>query len=105
MAEFNIKFSHEYKKFEDIITQSVRRAKLLQAIKVDYSDLSKDFIDYDTSHKEGHYPLPKTDLILLLFLGVSNRHIFPTLRQYTPQKFAYYKKAEGNIFEVIISKT
>lgn len=105
MANYKIKFSHQYKKFEDIITQSVRRVKLLQVIKVNYSDLSRDFIDYDISHKTGFYPLPKTDLILLLFLGITNKHLFPTLRRYTPQKFDYYRKAEGRIFEVKVLKT
>lgn len=107
-----IKFSHRY----DKLPPSVRyhkegKALLLQALKIHYNDLSERMIGYDTSYfdiepeyKIGHYPLPKTELILLIFRICVCKvpDIFTTIRRYTPRKWEYYKNAEGEIFEVVM---
>jgi len=100
-----IKFSHWYYKlkvFND--TEGIKKAKLLEAIKIHYNDLNPELIKYDTTYGNGAYPLPKTDLILLIFETVGNVEIFTTIRRYTPNKWVYYKKAEGEIFEVVIDE-
>jgi hypothetical protein len=101
-----IKFSHWYFKLFNVYSEndSNRIATLLQALKINYSDLSNDMIKYDATYgNEEIYDLPKTDLIFLVF----NAHrlkggIFTTIRRYTPNKWEYYKGSEGETFEVII---
>jgi len=96
-----IKFSHRYKKMPLSLTYGERAATLLQVLKVHYDDLSDLFIEYDTSYKDGNYPIPKTDLIFLLFQTREGK-LFTTIRRFTDRKWEYYKKAEGEKFEVVI---
>jgi hypothetical protein len=94
-----IKFSHEYWKLgeqhhRDILT-------LLQVFVVDKSDLSPEFIEYDT-HKVagGFYPLSNGKLLVLFFGGSEN--VFTTVRRWTIEKEKYYKQSMGESFEIII---
>lgn len=98
----NIEFSHKYLK----LTAIGEKVKLLQAIKIQFSELSKDFIEYDTKYlnngKFEYYNLPKSGFgILLIFKTYSNK-IFTTVRHFNLQKWDYYKKNEGSLFDVKI---
>lgn len=96
-----IKFSHSYRKFE---LMEDRKFNLIQIIKINYAELSKEFIGYDTywcqGLKEGFYELPKTDLIMLIFQEPSTFRIFTTLRRFTQEKYNYYLKSIGECFEI-----
>lgn len=101
-----IKFSNEYFKLANIYNKiGKKEARLMQAIKIHYNDLNKELIKYDTTYGNGAYPLPKTDLILLIFNAYQYKGgVFTTIRRYTPNKWVYYKKAEGELFEVVIDE-
>lgn len=100
-----IKFSNYYFKFPERI-QWDPKAKLIQALKIHYNDLSKNMIEYDTVYsKNGEvffYNLPRTDLILLIFAQPTK--IFTTIRRYTPNKWEYYKKNVGQMFKIVIQE-
>ena len=110
-----ISFSNsEYYKLKRVFTTTIKNplpeAKLLQALKIHYNDLSQHMIQYDCTYKDysedGHYAidklyeLPKSDLILLIFLSDEYDQIFTTIRRYTPNKWVHYKEHEGCIFQV-----
>jgi hypothetical protein len=76
----------------------------MQVLKVRYQDLSSPFIEYDTVFGSGmHYPLPQTDLILLIFLAGGTGQVFTTIRRYESEKWNYYAGLQGMIFEVVIT--
>lgn len=104
-----IKFSHDYYKFMGMVSREYPRAKLLQAIKINCAQLSTDFIRYDTLYGNPndlkYYELPKTDLILLLFLSEHTNQLFTTIRRFMPKKWDYYIKSEGEWFEIICPST
>ena len=92
-----IKFSYPFSKlFHN--NSPIGAAKLLQVIESDYSDLTQEFIDYDTDF--GKYPLPaKGACLILIFIKYGG--IFTTVRG--PQKAAFYKQAIGQTFEIELS--
>ena len=96
-----IKFSHKYPKLHEQI-----QAELLRVTIVSYHHLHKDLIEYDThwveKGDEGWYPLPKTNLLHLTFVGDKGIP-FCTIRKHTTQKFGYYKHKIGEKFEIEIS--
>ena len=100
-----IKFSHKYLK----LTGVSGKVRLIQIIKVQFSELSKDFIEYNTKYlKDGkfeHYPLPKSGLGILMIFKTYNNKIITTVRPFNPQKWDYYKKLEGELFDFKIDKT
>lgn len=97
-------FSNYYSKFkkirhhEDLILPV--KARLLQCLKVHHKDLNRWFVDYDAHIPDSntYYPIPETELIVLLF-EVSFNRIITTIRRYTPQKWEYYKGLEGEFIE------
>ena len=91
-----IKFSHRY----DKLLEMASTPTLIQVLKIHYNDLSEYMLRYDAtiSDSDEMYPVPKCELILLIFQSSKNM-IFTTIRRYTPEKFRYYKDAEGEIFE------
>ena len=95
-----IKFSHKYLK----LTGISGKVRLIQIIKIQFSELSKHFIDYDTKYfKDGkfeHYPLPKSGLGILMIFNTYNNKIFMTVRPFNPKKWDYYKKLEGELFDI-----
>jgi len=95
---FQIKFSHDYFKFCD--KKLPFKSILLQCFKINYNDLSRCFIVYDTTFDEGEYSLPKTDLIVLLLMD-TDRKLFTTVRRFTPTKWTFYKSLEGEEVELI----
>lgn len=102
-----LKFSHRYKKFGWIITPAKPiNVKLLQIFKTHYNDLSESFKLYDTTYKEGYginvYKLPQTELIVLILGYEYSFHMFTTIRRYTPEKYEYYKRMIGRLFELVV---
>lgn len=96
-----IKFSHKYRKFEIMEDKDF---ELLQILKVNYKDLTREFIDYDTFWCEGteygFYELPKTDLLILFFKEPLTYRLFTTIRRWTPEKEKYYKSKIGKSFKI-----
>jgi len=102
-----IKFSHWYFKLASVYSRNGdKKARLLQVLKIQYNELTEDLIKYDVTYGDMEsYPLPKTDLILLVFNAYNSKGgLFTTIRRYTPNKFVYYKKAQGEIFEVVVDE-
>ena len=99
--KLQIKFNRNYYKFAD--KKLPFTAVLLQCFKVHYKDLSACFKAYDVTSDEGDYPLPKTDLIVLLLM-FDDKKLFTTIRRYTPRKWDYYKTREGETFELVSSR-
>jgi len=98
-----IKFSHRYEKLGEIPNHS--KVVLLQVINFPYDLLSESFIEYDTMYldedvNEHHYELPKTDLLILIFMFDGT--LFTTIRRYTDDKFTYYKSLENEELELVI---
>lgn len=93
-----IKFSHTYQKLKhhEKITNS---SMLLEVLEVELSNLSFEFLLYDT---DGIYELPKKGKYLMLIFMKDNSNIFTTLRRYTPQKEKYYRESRGENFNVEI---
>lgn len=98
-----IKFSHEYYK----MPANLNTARLLQVIIVEKSELSKEFIEYDTAYPldkrvpwegNGHYELPEGRMLLLL---LQSGWLWTTLRRWTPEKERYYKELTGQEIEII----
>jgi len=99
-----IKFSHKYTKMPHYRFPFV--ARLLQCFKCHYNDLDDLFIKYDTQYIESddvrYYPLPKTDLIVLLLLTKTDNglELFTTVRSHSPKKWNYYNSKVGEFFEI-----
>lgn len=88
-----IKFSSNYPKLHN-----QKEATLLNCEIVSFFQLHEDLIEYDTKNSNGeYYPLPKTDLIHLTFLG-DKLIPFCTIRRYTIEKYSYYKNLVGKRF-------
>ena len=65
--------------------------------------LHPDLVEYDTKKSDGsYYPLPKGNVIQLLFLGDKNIP-FCTIRRWTPQKFDYYVSLIGETLKIEIN--
>lgn len=113
MKQNVIRFSHEYDKlasgsktlFAPGEIKDGSRVQLIAVQKCKRKDLDDGLMEYDTSYttKDGklkHYPLPKGDLILLVFgaFGVhpSEAKLFTTIRSFKTNwgtdKLEYYNK-------------
>lgn len=92
-----LKFSHNYPKLHN-----QKFGTLLKVTIINFYNLQKNLIEYDTKTTEGiYYQLPKEDLIHLTFLG-DNLIPFCTMRRYKPMKYDYYKRLIGQDFEILI---
>jgi len=94
-----IRFSHNYTKFRG---RRVTEANLLEVLTVELKDLSAPFLEYDTAHKTGNYPL-KNGRYLLLILEARGL-IFTTLRPWNAKKEEYYRSGIGERFTIEISE-
>lgn len=93
-----IKFSHEYHKMPVHHTPS----RLIQMFLIDRSNLSDQFVAYDTLNvNDEMYKLPKGKLIVLLLL-TNDRCLWTTIRRHTPSKWDYYHAHIGELFEIVI---
>lgn len=98
-----LKFDYEYAK----MPEDVSKTCLLEVIKTHYDQLHSMFKVYDTEHDDGYYPLPNTDLLLLILMsyeknisGGYNEVVWTTLRRYSEEKMAYYISEIGNEIEL-----
>jgi hypothetical protein len=99
-----IKFSHHYPKLH-----SQTAAHLLHIELRDRSELSEEFVEYDTVYvqaeatfpgvRTGHYDLPNGRLMVLVFLG-NNLFPFTTVRRWTAEKERYYREGIGRRFDI-----
>jgi hypothetical protein len=111
----NIKFSRLCSKlvFPSPQYRFCKIAKLLEVIPIELSDLSAEFLAYDTD--SGAYELPKKGKYLMLIFQNATvynvkpseiyrpeQHIFTTIRRETPEKLLYYRKNIGELFNVVI---
>lgn len=105
----SIKFSHEYFKMPSGIKS--RKTYLLGVTVIHYSQLPSGFIFYDTLFSKDnktmeHYPLPKTQLIILTLFTDSelSPKVWTTLRRFTQQKYDYYNNLIGKEIKIIIEE-
>ena len=97
-----IKFSYEYTKMPEFLSDNFNEAELLAVFFGDRNDLHKDFVEYDTEYWEngekGNYPLPQGKLLILLLK--TDTILWTTIRRWTPQKEKYYRSNVGEIFKI-----
>jgi len=98
-----IKFSHKYPKL-----WSQKSATLLLVKTINHTEVTEKLSDYDTIYSDDEmgikqYPLPKTMLIHLTFLGNENIP-FCTMRRYTLRKYEYYKSLVGEEFKITMTE-
>jgi len=118
-----IKFSHNYDKMPFHKEDSFE-ATLLDVFLAETSELSKQFIEYDTQYSEKDYvgvqsdlsgntfiptktksyPLPNGKVLVLLLWswGEISKHVWTTIRRWTPEKEAYYRSIRGQTVEIVI---
>lgn len=98
-----------YNKLNNMDIKNYDFAMLMQCVKVNHTELHQFFVNYDTAWThDGYtewYPLPKTDLILLIFKHTNSDRVFTTIRRYTPEKWDYYKKSEGQDFKIVFTNS
>lgn len=95
MTTITIKFSHRYFK----MPANTDNTLLLAVFKTNYSKLGQTFIKYDTEYSEGQYPLPQTELLILLLMSKQpdeKLEIWTTMRRWTPTKEYYYMHSIGS---------
>jgi len=109
MKEPIIRFSHLYRKMGKI--ENGDYVELLEVFNKHRAELSDYFVAYDTAYLTtenpiamGYYPLPKTELLVLLLRSPKHDVVFTTIRRATPSKEAYYLKQRGNLFRVEITE-
>ena len=106
-----IKFSKMYPKLSvpGSSTARIAKAELLQVIRMDMRDFTKEFLAYDTN--KNAYRLPDRGIFLLLIFRkvtgskINGEDLFTTVRSATKGKDFYYKSCVGKIFDVKIVKT
>lgn len=99
----SIKFSHPYRK---LFTEPQRlgdKAKLLQILRADFSELTAEFVEYDTDN--GKYKLPKEGpcIVLLFQKRTPVPHLFTTVRPCTPDKLEYYRGMIGEVVDLQVT--
>lgn len=98
-----IKFSHRYQK----MPHGFERSQLLEVLIADKNDLSESFKNYDTFYHQGFYELPKGKLLILLLRSQSSHYpdsLWTTVRRWTPEKEAYYRRMRGEVFDIVIEE-
>jgi len=98
-----IKFSFSFPKLFGEDGYPITRARLLDVHEVELSDLSAEFLAYDTAH--GTYQLPlKGAYLMLIFQKPGSIHLFTTLRRSTPEKLKYYRSLIGETLTVEVAQ-
>ena len=98
-----IKFGTKFDKLNGIIKKDTgQKAKLLQIFKVNITQLTKDFIEYDTQYGKDFYPIDKKYYILLIFQEKKTQKIFTTLRKATDGNWLFFSNHLGVDFDVVI---
>ena len=98
--KLRIKFEKDYPKL-----QGLTQAKLIQVIIKQFEELEEVFLNYDAKQSDGLYYQfnfkPKDLVIFLVFADYDTYRMFTTVRRYTPNKYAYYKRNVGKQFEIV----
>ena len=120
-----IKFSHIYPKIpiDEVTGDPITEARLLQVLLVKKSDLTKEFLEYDTKYYDeefgnddgyGFYKVPDGELLMLFFHPEDAGYmLFTTLRGRKRvdksgkilDKLPYYQGLVGKVFKVIIANS
>ena len=88
---YKIKFS---KKFHKLRAFDVSKPfRVLDVLLVNRIELSDTFLEYDTKHDEGYYPIRDGDYLLILL--EQDGRLLTTLRRYTPAKEEFYRSLIG----------
>jgi hypothetical protein len=96
-----IKFSYHFPKLIGEDGYPIRAARLIEVLDVEISDLSEEFIQYDTGH--GLYRLPpRGAFLMLIFQKPGFVNLFTTIRRSTPEKRDYYRSQVGERFDLQI---
>ena len=102
---YSILFSHRYNKLNGIKTDSC--VNLIDVLYIpNINQLSKNFIDYDTSYCDENGKVLFWNLkfgipYLLLFFEDENGLLFTTLRPWTEGKERFYRRSIGRNFTVL----
>ena len=98
----NIKFAYPFSKLLDCKGNLIELCQLIQAIKVEASELTQEFRDYDTN---GAFTIPATGpVILLILLKQNSVDCFTTIRKYTDERLVYYRDLQGQTFDVVFTE-
>jgi len=96
-----IKFSAKYEKMPK---EHLDDTRLLAVLKVERSQLSAEFLEWDTKYadKPGHFSLPKGKEFLILLLLTEGR-LWTTIRSaWPPEKEEYYRSHVGELVDIKI---
>lgn len=98
--ELTIKFSHDYEKLP--ANWEGENAYLMSiGMPIHLEDQTRAFLEYDTAIMGGgNYPLPAKGKYLLLLFAMEAGTVFTTIRRWTQEKEAYYRKNLGNKFRL-----
>lgn len=98
-----IKFTYPYRKLLNEPQKVGERAKLLQIVETDFSDLTAEFLEYDTDAGKYELPVSGPCIILLFQKRTAVPNLFTTVRAATPEKLQYYKSLIGEIVDLQIT--
>jgi hypothetical protein len=101
-----IKFSAEYCKMPLEVLAEVSDTTLLAVLKVERSQLSPQFLDWDTkfANHPGNFPLPAGQEFLVLLLLTAGL-LWTTIRSaWPPKKEEYYRSHVGEIVNIDIKR-
>jgi len=93
-----------YEKLKNV--DSSKSVHLVECMPIKLSQLSDEFIEYDTGFYEGtekdNYPLKDGEYLVLFFVDC-NGTLFTTIRRQTASKNEYYMTSIGCEFELVIN--
>ena len=95
-----IKFCNIYNKLLFIDLRSP--VQLLEVFVCNQDSLSPEFLDYDTTHNEGKFPICEGLKLVLIFK--QKHHIFTTIRSYSSDKLLFYLRERGTKFQIQIEE-
>ena len=96
-----ITFSRQYPKLKNGQDVTIRKAKLMQVLSVELSELTHGFRNYDTAF--GAIKLPEQGrALLLLFQKPGGNDLFSSIRPWTPEQQALYDGRVGEVWDVVI---
>jgi len=96
-----IRFSHPYSK----LPPNPDPSTLLEVLTADRDDLHRWFIEYDTHIIGGGHYSPPTGKLIMLLLQSCDGELFTTIRRFTPEKHAYYKRLRGKPVNIVVEES
>jgi hypothetical protein len=100
-----IQVLRKYQKLLNSHNDIVKTATLLHVEIIRLEELPKVFLAYDTDNRTGDLP-KHGKYLMLIFLKeredyTTALNLFTTLRAFTPEKYFYYAKKVGKVFQVV----